>query len=108
MDTPQSEAPGTTFSPPRQSFRSCRRPGLVATVLLVVAVAGCNGVLPAPSAAASQGQTMLDLADALNQIRDQSASLQDQVDSLRDVIFRQDTIIRQLALTAGIPVPAAR
>jgi hypothetical protein len=75
---------------------------------LAVLLAGCDGALPSPNRDVSQGQTMLDLAEALNQIRDQGASLQDQVDSLRDVIVRQDTIIRQLALNAGIPMPVSR
>lgn len=51
---------------------------------------------------------MLDLTEALNAIRDQSASLQDQVDSLRGVIVRQDTVLRQLALAAGIPMPVEK
>ena len=57
---------------------------------------------------ASQGQVMMDLADALSQMRDQSAGLQDQLDSLREVVYQQDTVIRKLALAAGIPVPPVR
>lgn len=78
------------------------------TVLLVaainVAAAGCGGGLPTPSRDAAQAQTMLDLAETLNQIRDQSAGLQEQVDSLRGIVARQDTVIHQLALAAGISI----
>ncbi|MEO7996376.1 MAG: hypothetical protein ABI852_02965 [Gemmatimonadaceae bacterium] len=73
-----------------------------------VTLAACNGALPSPSRDVSQGQMMMDLSEALNQIRDQSASLQDQVDSLREVVYHQDTIIRQLAQGAGITVPPPR
>jgi prefoldin subunit 5 len=69
-----------------------------------VALAACNGALPSPSRDAAQGQNMLDLADALNQIREQSAGLQEQVDSLRGVVLSQDSVIRQLAATAGIAI----
>jgi hypothetical protein len=85
-----------------------QRLGFLALLLAVVATAGCSGALPSPSRDVNQGQMMLDLTEALNAIRDQSASLQDQVDSLRDVIVRQDTVLRQLALTAGIPMPVDR
>lgn len=73
-----------------------------------VALAACNGALPSPSRDASQGQMMMDLAEALNQMRDQSAGLQDQLDSLREVVYHQDTIIRQLALSAGMTMPPPR
>lgn len=94
----------------RLRVRAWRRRRVVALGMLVisVALAACNGALPSPSRDASQGQMMMDLAEALNQIRDQSASLQDQVDSLREVVYHQDTIIRQLALGAGITVPPPR
>ncbi|MEP6833125.1 MAG: hypothetical protein ABJB74_07005 [Gemmatimonas sp.] len=82
---------------------------LTLSVVVAAAVLGaCNGALPTPSREAAQGQMMLDLSDALNQIRDQSASLQDQMDSLREVVYQQDTVIRKLALAAGVPVPPVR
>ncbi|MEO7363837.1 MAG: hypothetical protein ABI120_26130 [Gemmatimonadaceae bacterium] len=82
-----------------------RRVGALVVLALSVSAAACSGVLPSPSREAAQGQIMMDLTDALNQIRDQSAGLQDQVDSLREVVYHQDTIIRQLAQNAGITVP---
>jgi hypothetical protein len=94
-------------APPRLVSRQLANLGLVVLVVLAVGTAGCNAV-PTPSRDINQGQMMLDLTEALNAIRDQSASLQDQVDSLRDVIVRQDTVIRQLALSAGIPMPVSK
>ena len=77
------------------------------TLAIFPTVVACNAI-PTPSRDVNQGQMMLELTETLNAIRDQSANLQDQVDSLRDVIVRQDTVIRQLALTAGIPMPVAK
>lgn len=85
-----------------------RRLGFLALLVAALVSAGCNGALPTPSRDVNQGQMMLDLTEALNAIRDQSASLQDQVDSLRGVIVRQDTVLRQLALNAGIPMPVEK
>lgn len=85
-----------------------RRVLALGALTAAVVLGACNGVIPSPSREASQGQVMMDLADALNQMRDQSAGLQDQLDSLREVVYQQDTIIRKLALAAGIPVPPVR
>lgn len=92
----------------RVSNQLRQRAWLLALIVPVVTIAACNGAMPTPGRDVNQGQMMLDLNEALNSIRDQSASLQDQVDSLRDVVVRQDTIIRQLALTAGIQIPVSR
>ena len=37
-------------------------------------------------------------------VRAQSAGLQEQVDGLREIIARQDTVIHQLALAAGTAI----
>lgn len=93
---------------PRVNVRRLRtRLALISAIIPVVATAACNAI-PTPSRDVNQGQMMLELTETLNAIRDQSANLQDQVDSLRDVIVRQDTVIRQLALTAGIPMPVSK
>ncbi len=87
----------------RRRHQRRQQAGLLVAAM-VVAAAGCGGGLPTPSRDAAQAQTMLDLAETLNQIRDQSAGLQEQVDSLRETVVRQDTIIHQLALAAGISI----
>ncbi|MCU0633654.1 MAG: hypothetical protein MUE41_02170 [Gemmatimonadaceae bacterium] len=51
------------------------------------------------------GQAMVDLSDALGEVRDEQGTLQAQVDSLRLVVARQDTVLRQLANLAGVSMP---
>lgn len=85
-----------------------RRAAAVCVFASAMVMGACNGMLPSPGSDAAQGQAMMDLAETLNQIRDQSAGLQDQVDSLREVVLRQDTIIRQLAVNAGVPLPPSQ
>lgn len=52
------------------------------------------------------------IAEAMTQVGAQMASfqqdvsiLQDQIDSLRQVVARQDTLIARLANAAGVPLP---
>ena len=47
---------------------------------------------------------MMDLGKALMQLREETAMIQAQVDSLRDVVAYQDSIVRQLAAVSNIPV----
>lgn len=51
-------------------------------------------------------QALVDLGDQLNVMQQDNAVLQQQVDSLATVVARQDTLLRQLAGMAGVPVPA--
>ena len=67
-------------------------------------ITGCNGSVPMPSADISSGQAMMDLGNALVQLREETAMIQAQVDSLRDVVAYQDSIVRQLAAVSNIPV----
>lgn len=50
-------------------------------------------------------QALVDLGDEVNAMRQDNAALQQQVDSLATVVARQDTLLRQLAGVAGVPVP---
>ncbi|MGV3707402.1 MAG: hypothetical protein ACO1Q7_01080 [Gemmatimonas sp.] len=85
-----------------------RRVRVLALITSAVILGACSGVLSTPSQEASSGQMMMDMVDALNQVRDQSAGMQDQLDSLREVVYQQDTVIRRLAAAAGVPVPPVR
>jgi len=67
-------------------------------------ISGCNGSVPMPSTDVSSGQAMLDLGNALNQLRYETALIQAQVDSLREVVAYQDSLVRQLAAVSNIPV----
>ena len=64
--------------------------------------AACGG----PASNVDAGQALLDLGDAVNQLRQDNAVLQAQIDSLRGVVARQDTIIARLANAAGMPLPS--
>jgi hypothetical protein len=50
-------------------------------------------------------QALIEIGDALNDIRNTQSELQDQIDSLRWAITRRDSVIRQLANLAGVAVP---
>lgn len=70
------------------------------TVLaLVVVCAGC----PATRADVAMSEQIIQLGDGLNDVRQDYAALQEQVDSLRTIVAKQDSVIRQLANLAGVP-----
>ncbi len=67
---------------------------------LVLVCAAC----PASRADVAMSEQIIQLGDGLNDLRQDNAALQQQVDSLRLVVARQDTVIRQLANLAGVSV----
>ena len=69
-------------------------------VALVVVCAAC----PACRADIAVSEQIIQLGDGMNDLRQNNAVLQQQVDSLSLVVARQDTIIRQLANLAGVPL----
>ncbi len=81
------------------------RRGLVAIGALaaVVFTGGCQQ-LTNPAAQAELQQSMYDLQDMLLDMRDETALLQTQVDSLQFVVARQDSSLRQLANLLGAPI----
>ena len=58
------------------------------------------------SANETLGQSIIELGDAISALREENAAIQEQLDSLRRQVARQDTVMRQLANVAGIPVSA--
>ena len=74
------------------------RPACIALIF----VAGC---LPATERDFEVAQTIQEMSDAVNEIRQLSYELQDRVDSLTTVVAKRDTVIRQLANLAGVPIP---
>jgi hypothetical protein len=50
-------------------------------------------------------QALIEIGDALNDIRMTQSELQDQLDSLKWAVARRDSVIRQLANLAGVAVP---
>lgn len=79
-----------------------RRRALVPAAALLAA-AGCTA-LPAPSSL-SDGEVMLELTQTIQGLRDENTYLQAQVDSLREAVARQDTLITRLAATNGLVLP---
>jgi hypothetical protein len=45
------------------------------------------------------------MGDELNNSRQETAVMHEQIDSLRIMVARQDTLLRQLAGMAGVSVP---
>ena len=70
---------------------------MIAATLL--AVAGCRS----PQSDAYLLEQMKQMGDELNLARQQSADLQTQLDSLRTVVAKQDTLLTRLAGMAGVP-----
>ena len=69
---------------------------------LLLGVAGC---LPPTERDFQLAQTINEMNEAVNEIRQLSYELQDRVDSLTMAVAKRDTVIRQLANLAGVPVP---
>ena len=67
---------------------------------LLAALPGCRD----PRADANVAQAMIDAETAITLIQQEQAILQDQVDSLRQVVAYQDTVIRRLATHTGLPM----
>jgi hypothetical protein len=76
-------------------------PKLAVALCLVVLGASC---LPSRQDV-DTAQAIIEIGDALNDIRSTQSELQDQIDSLKWSITRRDSVIRQLANLAGVQVP---
>jgi len=73
-----------------------RRAGMAA---MLIAFASCRN----PQADAYLSEQLRQMGDELNAARQQDAQMQSELDSLRGVIARQDTLLTRLAGMAGIP-----
>jgi len=69
-----------------------------------IALALICAACPASRADVAISEQIIQLGDGLNDLRQDNAALQQQVDSLRIVVARQDTVMRQLANLAGVPL----
>ncbi len=65
-------------------------------------LASCSGSVPMPSSDVSSGQAIMDLGNAMGQLREENALLQADIDSLRGVVAYQDSIVRQLAAMSNL------
>ncbi len=72
-------------------------------LLPVMAAAALAGCVRDPETEANRAQQLIELGDALRDLQQQAADQAATVDSLRLVVARQDTVLRQLAGMAGVP-----
>ena len=72
------------------------------TVFALLVFSGC---LPATERDFEVAQTIQEMSDAVNEIRQLSYELQDRVDSLTTAVAKRDTVLRQLANLAGVSIP---
>jgi hypothetical protein len=79
------------------------RTSLVLFVVAFATLSSCSG--PRLSGDTTVAETLIDMSDALVALREETALLQAQVDSLREQMARQDTVVRRLASMAGVSVP---
>jgi hypothetical protein len=71
---------------------------------LLLAAALLLGACRDPRAEANIAQAMIDVGTQMSQMQQDYALLQYELDSLRTVVARQDTIIVRLASLAGLPI----
>jgi len=72
---------------------------LGSTAVALALFAGCRS----PQQDAYLIEQLRQMADELNASRQQTADIQTQLDSLRVVVARQDTLLTRLAGMAGVP-----
>ena len=90
----------------RVSFDLLRPPDLitiVAILALPILIGSCQATQPA--ALEGMAESVLQLGDAISTLQIENALLQEQIDSLRVAVARQDTTLRQFANLAGMPLP---
>ncbi len=78
-----------------------RRAVWLAALCLVASGATCGPTTTLPPAVA---ETVMQMSDEIVTLRNEHAILQDQIDSLRFVVARQDTVLRRVAALAGISI----
>lgn len=72
------------------------------TAVLLLLASACA---PPSQQDLQSAQALAEIGESFNDVRLLQQELQDQVDSLRAVVVRQDSVIRTLANLAGVPVP---
>ncbi|HVT39881.1 MAG TPA: hypothetical protein VHE78_12600 [Gemmatimonadaceae bacterium] len=77
-------------------------PRAVRRLALFILAAAPNGCVSSPKAEAARQQQLLELGDALNELRIATTTLTATVDSLRNVIAKQDTTLARLANVTGV------
>ncbi|MBK6305891.1 MAG: hypothetical protein IPF87_00765 [Gemmatimonadetes bacterium] len=86
------------------TFSNAPRARLAVASLLVLAVAAA-ACAPPSQQDMQTAQALTELGESYNDLRLTQQELQDQVDSLKAVVVRQDSVIRTLANLAGVQLP---
>lgn len=73
----------------------------VRVLLVGVLLSSCRD----PRAEANIAEAMMQVGTEISAMRQDYAVLQNQVDSLRGVVARQDTLLAHLAAAANVPMP---
>lgn len=82
---------------------AARRALLAVTLVASAGLAGCT--IGQPEALEGIGESVLQLGDAVSALQQENALIQEQLDSLRLVVAKQDTALRRFANLAGMPLP---
>ena len=73
----------------------------ICVILATLLVSSCRD----PRAEANIAEAMVQVGTEMSAMRQDYAVLQNQVDSLRMVVARQDTLLAKLATLANVPLP---
>lgn len=76
----------------------------LALVIGTLVLASCRD----PRAEANIAEAMIQVGTEISSMQQDFAALQAQVDSLRGVVARQDTLVARLAAAANMPAPPSR
>ena len=90
---------------PSSHPRIGRRCVVPALILVGSALVATSCQAPQPAALEGIGETVLQLGDAGSSLQIENAVLQEQIDSLRIAVAKQDTALRRFANLAGMPLP---
>lgn len=101
--TSRSIAPAPLCGQETRPQRARHVRSLAILVVFTAGLMGCIGV--SPQAELDAAESLLSLNDALLSIREDQAYLQEELDELRQMVARQDSLIRRVADFTGAPIP---
>ena len=78
----------------------------LAAIATLAAVTTISCVKPLTKGDLDAVQFANDMAEAVNELRQSNADLRTTVDSLVTIVARQDTLLHQVAVVAGVPLQA--
>ena len=73
-------------------------------VLVAAAAATVTGCIRSPASEARMAQQFNDISDQLNELRQDNATLQQSLDSIRAILAKHDTTLSRLANVTGVVI----